>query len=303
MKLTIAGANSFIGQRLISIASDSNKYEITAIIRENSSSREIFKSLNNIHIVECNMQDYEKLGTLVDRGDCFINLAWNGSRGETRGNRELQQSNYQSSILAAKSMIDNGYKIIVSAGSQAEYGLCNGVISENTECKPNTEYGIAKLQIFDTLKNLCKSNNVRFIEPRYFSLYGPGDYKKTLIMSCLKKMIKNEIIELNPCNQIWDYLYVDDAVDALLRLIESDDANGAFNFASGNHQELKKFILEMKVASESDSKIFFSESDAYAGMLINLRPCIQKLIDTTNGWGPKTSFQEGIKKIISTEQI
>lgn len=53
------------------------------------------------------------------------------------------------------------------------------------------------------------------MEPRFFSLYGPYDFEGTLVMSTLKKLMGNEPCDLTKCIQQWDFLYIDDAIEAL----------------------------------------------------------------------------------------
>ena len=49
-----------------------------------------------------------------------------------------------------------------------------------------------KLKFYEYAKSYCREHNCCLIEPRFFSLYGPGDFSGTLIMSTLNKMMKNE---------------------------------------------------------------------------------------------------------------
>lgn len=305
MRITIAGASSFIGKRLIKLVEE-EKHEIddlhiNAVIRQGSSYPLQVKNLKNISFIECDMEDYAKLGELVGPGDCFIDLTWKGSRGAARQDHDLQKLNYDCNMAALRSMADAGYTTLVSAGSQAEYGICQDVIKEETPCNPNTEYGKFKLRLYYETMELAEKKGIRFIEPRYFSLYGPGDYEKTLIMANLKKMLANEKIELNECTQLWDYMFVDDAMDGLLRLCDSDAQSGAYDFATGDHKTLREFILEMKDAVGSSSKIDFGAVH-YDGLLINLRPDISKLKQATN-WKPETSFAEGIRLTAESMKI
>lgn len=297
MKITIAGANSFIGKRLVAIAEQERDtlgaLEIVAVIRKGSPYRGILDTYRNVEIVECNMEDYSHLGDLTGKGDCFIDLAWNGSRGTTRQDHELQKFDYESSMAAMKSMAETGYKTLVSSGSQAEYGIFSDVITEETPCNPNTEYGKYKLQIFHETTELARSYGCRFIEPRYFSLYGPGDYEKTLIMTCIKKMLHDENVELNDCTQIWDYMYVDDAIRALIGLCQNEKASGVFNFATGKHKMIREFVMDIHEALNSRSKVEFGEAN-YNGLIINLMPNIKKLEIYTK-WAPTTTFTDGIK--------
>ena len=94
MIITIAGANSFIARRMIRILAAKKEYEVTAVVRAGSESRHLFAQNRNIKVVECNMEDYGRLGTLTGEGDIFINYSWNGTRGETRMDSTLQKSNY-----------------------------------------------------------------------------------------------------------------------------------------------------------------------------------------------------------------
>lgn len=297
MVFVIAGANSFLGKRMVKLLASNNEHVVIAVVRVGSKSKEFFSMYDNTKVIECNMDDYDKLGVLAGKGDVFINFTWDGSRGEARMNSKLQEYNYLCSISAAKSMLDNGYNILVSAGSQAEYGQIDDIITEETIPRPNTEYGKYKLRIFEELSHLADRYGIRFIEPRYFSLYGPGDYEKTLIMSCIRKMLINEEIVLNPCTQIWDYLYVDDACKALLCLIENKKSFGIYNFASGLFRPLRSYILDIKNALGSNSKVTFGNPDLYNGQIINLQPRIDKLLEDTNGWQPRIPFETGVKEI------
>lgn len=289
MKITIAGANSFIGKRLLKKVHED---EIVAVVREGSSF-----TCPGVKVIHCSMEDYGRLGNLCGTGEVFIDLTWQGSRGADRQNKVMQEKNYLSTIAAMKSMAAAGYKTLVSAGSQAEYGICEGVITEETPAIPNTAYGLYKLKIYEEVGRIAEKSGCRFIEPRYFSLYGPEDYGKSLIMATLKKLINGEKVELNACTQLWDYMFVDDAMDALINLCLSDLPGGIYNFATGIHRPLKEYILEMKDAVESSSEIVFG-AVPYNGLYIDLQPDVNKLKGT--GWVQKTSFREGIKKTVES---
>lgn len=298
MVFSITGANSFIGRTMVRLLASNNGNEVVAVVRRGKKTEELFSQYKNVNVVECDLEDYGLLGTLAGSGDVFINYAWNGTRGETRMDYELQKNNYNSSVAAARSMIDNGYTVLVSAGSQAEYGQIDGEITEETTPEPNTAYGKYKLQTFDVLSDIANNSKISFYEPRYFSLYGPGDYDKTLIMSCIRKMMHNDDVILNPCTQLWDYLYVDDACYALIGLIENKAPSGAYNFASGCSKPLREYVLEIKQSLGSNSRIQFDDPDGYKGLIINLQPKIDKLLNAATGWKPQTSFDEGIKAIL-----
>lgn len=290
MRVTIAGANSFIGKRMVAIAKNQPDMVLTLVVKPGS----LVKCPDGAKLVECRMEDYKELGALAGNGDIFIDLSWLGSRGTDRQDSSMQKFNYDCNMSAMRSMADAGYKVLVSAGSQAEYGKCHGFISENTPLNANTEYGKYKVQIFYDTTELANKFGLRFIEPRYFSLYGPEDYNKTLIMSCIDKMKRNEDVNLNECTQLWDYLYVDDAVQGLYALCRNETAEGAYNFATGHYRPLKDFVMDIHKAIESQSTIRFGVVE-YNGLYIDLQPVVDRLKNDAN-WEYKTNFIDGIKK-------
>ena len=295
MRVTIAGAGSFIGKRIVAMAEHQQDMDLTLVLRKGSFIN-LARYSKNVKLVECNMEDYAELGKKAGKGECFIDLSWMGSRGTDRQDQAIQRFNYECSMKAMKSMANAGYRILISAGSQAEYGQCNAVITEETPLKPNTEYGKYKVQIYQETAELCMKAGIRFIEPRYFSLYGPGDYSKTLIMGCIEKMRKNMACELNECTQLWDYLYIDDAIEALFALCRNEKATGAYNFATGEYRMLREFVMDIHKALRSKSFVQFgSPGNTLKGLIINLQPSVDKLKRDAS-WSPETSFIDGIRK-------
>jgi len=209
----------------------------------------------------------------------------------------MQQQNYFHSMAAVHSALRIGVSSIITAGSGAEYGPHYDPITEDTPCIPNTEYGKQKLKFFYDASDLCNSKNIKLKEPRFFSLYGPGDFKDTMIISILINMLKNEDCLLTECVQLWDYLYIDDAIRGLIKLIETN-VEGVFNFGSGIAKPLKEYVEEMHRITNSKSRLLFGAVPYPTTGMINLQPVVDKLMNET-GWQPQISFREGITRTIA----
>lgn len=144
---------------------------------------------------------------------------------------------------------------------------------------------------------LAEERNIRFIWARIFSVYGVRDFPATLIMTCIRKMMDQAEIQLGPCTQDWDYIYVDDAADALKRLGRSSCPSGVYNIAGGTSRPLMDFIDEIKEITGSKSILRFGANPDVNSNRINLKPNIDKLRKALD-WEPHTEFGEGIRKII-----
>lgn len=295
MKICITAANCFIGLPLVKKTSYLG-WNVTAVVRVGNKQKEYIASIPNVKVIELNLEDYGKLGSLVGPVDCAALLTWNGTRGQTRLDEKLQERNYFYNMEAVKSLIEHGCKRILTAGSQAEYGICNDVITEETKCNPNTAYGRYKVRLFEEASKFCYEQGVSLKEPRFFSLYGPGDYENTLIMSNINKMLTNDECNMTSCTQMWDYLYIDDAISGIIKLCYEECEDGAYNFGSGDCRPLKEFVDEMKRVLQSKSELNFGAVPYTAAGVVNIQPNIDRLKNT--GWKPKVSFSQGIENIV-----
>lgn len=295
MKICITAANCFIGLPLVKKAS-SLGWEVIAVVRVGNKQKDYIGSIPNTKVVELNLENYDQIGEIVGKVDCAVLLTWNGTRGQTRLDEKLQKSNYLYNMEAVKSLATHGCGRIITAGSQAEYGIYNEVITEETECKPNTAYGKYKVKFFEEAQKYCQEKGVSLKEPRFFSLYGPGDYENTLIRSNINKMLDNEDCNMTPCTQMWDYLYIDDAIEGVIGLCSKECPDGAYNFGSGDCRPLKEFVDEMKRILQSKSELNFGAVPYTPAGVVSIQPNIGRLKST--GWEPRVSFSQGIQNIV-----
>lgn len=293
MKFVITGANSFIGAAMARKISQAG-WESILVVRPG---REI-EPLPHTKILSMDMRDYSKLGELTGPCDCFLHLVWRGTRGPLRTDREIQQENVSYSLQGIESMLRVGCGRVVLAGSQAEYGLQLELTSERAVCMPHTEYGKAKLALSQQTAELCIQKNVDYKLLRIFSVYGPGDYSDTMIMSILNDMLKNNPCKLTQCTQQWDFLYVSDAVEAIFRLCSAPCSNGVYNIASGDVRPLKSFVEEMYEVTHSASHLLFGALPYSEMGRMSLWPDVSKLKHELC-WEPTVTFERGIQDIIN----
>lgn len=292
-KIVITGATSFIGKNL-TLKALQQGYDVIAVVRRGTDPKRVAKGAK---IIELSMDQYEKIGQEVGTSDCFVHLAWMGTRGDSRMDRDLQRENCRLSVSAVRSMLEVGCNRIITGGSQAEYGHHSDVITEETECAPNTEYGKWKLEFFHQIQNLCEETDVEYKEPRFFSVYGPGDFEATMISSVLEKMRENLPCDLTECTQKWDFLYVSDAADALLRLCVHSCPNGIYNLGSGDIRTLKEYVLEMARITNTQSQIRFGAVPYPKTGCVSIQPDVSKIKKYLD-WAPKVSFEAGIKEML-----
>lgn len=298
MNIVMTGATSFIGSHVLSCLLKEPQNRIWVIIRPNSKNINKIVAHKNVSIVKLDVLEIENLCRYVQRKiDVFFHFAWEGVRLPYRDDKDVQDKNYSAALKAMKVCEQLGCCKFIGCGSQAEYGDMEGVIDENYLCKPNTAYGKAKLKSYEDLYIYAERHDIDFIWARIFSVYGPGDYDGSLIMSCIDKMSRNQSVQLTECRQEWDYIYVDEVAELFVRLAMEKCKSGVYNIASGKHRILKEYLEEMKALMDSHSELEFGKIPYPESGMVSFIPDVQKIQNELN-WKSAITFEEGIKNIL-----
>lgn len=294
--IVITGATSFVGIHLIRrwLKTDCHIY---AVVRPDSKNINRLPEDERISFVELDLQDYGKLPMYISEADVFYHFAWEGTRMPYRDNDQMQEANYRYAVNAMEAAMKMGCKCFVGSGSQAEYGVTNGPVDENHPCIPLSAYGKYKLKTCEALANMADKTEMRLIWVRIFSLYGEYDYAGSLIMACLEKMSRNEPMEMTACTQMWDYLYIEDASEALFRFAQVNCKNGIYNLASGEARPLKEYVNDIRDVLCSESVIHFGVIPYGIDGPISLEPRVEKIRNAL-GWKTDVSFKQAISNLL-----
>lgn len=297
MRVVITGATSMLGVALIKECIN-NGDEVLAIVRPNTTRIERLPTTSNIQI---EYADLENLSLVQGDGevyDVFCHFAWDYTRREVRDNPQMQVENIQTTLEAVKLAHKLGCKKFIGAGSQAEYGRCEGIINENTITKPMTAYGIAKLSANLLSCRLCEQLNMTHIWARIFSVYGINDNEGTMIDYALKQFMSGNTANFSSGNQIWNYLYEDDAGKMFYLLGKKDVSAGIYLIANDESKPLRVYIEEMMNVYGREAQGKFAQTENSVAN-INLNVDITKTV-TATGYTPQVSFSEGIRKMVDS---
>lgn len=305
MRIVVTGATSFLGAVTVRQLLEKG-YQVDAVVRPGSHNmanlyRQIPKGREQaLQVIERNLHDIAEIGENVPKADVWIHMGWDGSGSENRKKRDVQQANVVQSLKAVHAAGAIGCRKFLFTGSQAEYGVCNTVITEENPLNPVSEYGIAKVEFGQQAEALCRSLEMDYIHTRIFSVYGPGDHPHSLVESCVRTWLQDGEMKLGECTQKWNYLYIEDVVSALVSLIEKAEP-GVYNIASTDVRVLREYIKEMHELCGNRGSYVFGQRPQNAEGPANLVADISKICRMT-GWRPVTTFSEGINELLHRMQ-
>lgn len=226
-RIMVTGGGGFIGSYLVKkLAQDNN-----VVVLDNHSDGVIENWVGlNVQFVKgdiCEPVDMEGI-------DIVFHLAAITDIEESMRFPQLTDKvNYEGTTNILNRAIKAGVGKFVYASSAAVYG--NGVSIEASPQKPLSPYGISKMMA--EAHCLEHSNFIDVVCLRYFNVYGIGNGKGVILKFMDNIKQKRPITIYGDGNQLRDFVYVDDVVDATLLSIE---AKGIFNIGSGHQYTINE---------------------------------------------------------------
>lgn len=293
--IIVTGATGAVGSAVVRRALDKG-IDVTCIVHKGSKRLGNLPQSEKLHVIECDLKDYCTLEIGVQH-DVFIHMSWEKTFGTSRDDAEVQTRNIQYTLDAVELAHRCGCSVFVGAGSQAEYGIQSVELTPDLPVKPESGYGIAKYAAGKLSAMLCKSLGMRQNWVRILSVYGPNDGENTLISYVIRELKAGRSLELTKCEQTWDYLYADDAGDAILAVAVKGVDGKAYPLGSGQGRRLSEYIEDIRAIIDTSVEVRFGVKEYYPHQPMYLVADISKLTEDT-GWKPIIKFSEGISCII-----
>lgn len=298
-RVVITGASGMLGQALtrLLVAKGINVY---AVVRPGSEQNRLMMKHRLVEVVECELAVLRELpDKITEDCDVFFHFGWGGTFGTNRNDLYGQLDNVRYTLDAVEAANQLGCRVFLGAGSQAEFGrVPEGVkLSSRLNAQPETGYGIAKLSAGQMSRALCKEYGIRHIWTRILSVYGPGDKDRSMVMSGICSMLKGEVPKYTKGEQVWDYLYCDDAAAAFYLAAEKGKNGAVYCIGSGQERKLRDYITDIGDVICPGQEIKFGEVPYYDKQVMYLCADISELKRDT-GFEPVMPFKEGIRRTV-----
>ena len=311
MRYLITGGAGFIGSHLTETLVNRGDQVVVLDNFFTSSMDNLKQVKDKINLVEGNILDKRLVAKLVSESDYIVHLAAAlGVFNIVNKPLESLKTNLQGSEIVLEAA-DKFKKPVLIASTSEVYGK-NDKVPLNEEddriighpLKSRWSYSEAKavdesLAYFYYLENKLPIRIVRFfntVGPRQVGNYG------MVVPRFVSAALKNQLLQVyGNGDQIRCFCHVDDAVRALLLVMDSDKAVGTV-FNIGNNQQISILELAKKIIEITGSKseiVKLPYSEAYPEGFEDMQrrvPDISKIKDAL-GWTPQIGLDQIIKDI------
>jgi nucleoside-diphosphate-sugar epimerase len=286
-RVLITGASGFLGSRMVKLLARDN-HQVFALSR---SGIRAGLADEGSKAVCCDLLNEKETAEALEsiRPEVCFHFAW-CSRPE-QADAHDNQASLRASISLLKSLSDIQCRTIV-AGSSAEYGTANGILSEETPGQEVNEYGRCKLALRDSAASLSGS----FMHVRIFNVYGPGEDPNRVVPYLIRQMLGGSMCELTSGEQVRDYIHVDDLAAALWALARTD-ARGVVNVGSGERVRIKDVALKLAEILGGKHLLNFGAIPLRSTEPKVRCPDLSRLHSVTD-WKPRFDLTSGLKATI-----
>ncbi|MCK4736034.1 MAG: NAD(P)-dependent oxidoreductase [Methanophagales archaeon] len=298
----LTGASGFIGSHLLKRLTKEG-CEVHISVRKSSSLWRIEDVVDNCicHTIDLTDSDGVKSSIKKIKPAIIFHLAAYGVDYRKQNIHQAVDVNINASVNLFESFLENRGFRFVHTGSCFEYGYKNTPISEEDLPNPTSVYGITKaaaVQLLSLMSKQSQHGNLVILRP--FGIFGELEGIHRFFPQVIDKLSRCLTVQITGGEQVRDYIYVEDLIDAYLMaaVVPVQNRVEIINIGSGKGITLKEIALCIaKQLGANENLLQFGAIPYRPDEMMYLVANIEKAKGIL-GWKPKTSLEKGIENMI-----
>jgi nucleoside-diphosphate-sugar epimerase len=293
--ILVIGGTGFIGFHLVK-ALKLRVWNVTSISLHQPIGARYVEGVNYFNI---DISNSEKVKDFLKNGFQYVvNLGgYVDHKLFTDGGRELIEVHFSALQNIVEHLPRSELKRFIQIGSSDEYGNAPSPQLETIREQPISPYSLGKVASTHFLQMLHCTELFPVVVLRLFLTYGPVQNSERFIPQIIKGCLNNENFPASLGDQLRDFCYVEDTVNAIIKSLSADKALGqVINIASGKPISIQQMIVTIqKDIGKGHPK--FGLIPYRSGENMNLYADIEKAKRLLN-WRPKVTLKDGLKNTI-----
>ena len=228
MKILVTGAGGFIGSRLVNKLISEGQ-EVFGIIHESPSQNDKMQVIN----ADLTKDDFE---IPDEKFDVVFHLA--AATPLVKDKKKQKRINYDGTVNLFNKIKDKTDFVIYASGLGV-FGNPKGLVDEQSEIKPDTDFVKIRLDAQKFLEKSCKNYNIGFSVCYFGDVYGDGSWFTEMVV----KKLKSSMMKV-PGKGDYDkcFIHVDDAIGILTTIAKDNLRNQSYVCADSTSVTFRDFV-------------------------------------------------------------
>lgn len=228
--------------------------------------------------------------------DVVYHLAAAGLRRDQADQADVLHTNLRGTANLLGALDGHPYRILVHAGTGAEYGPCDEAVSEDAPERPQTDYARSKAAATE----LCRAAARRgqpVVTVRIFAAYGPWEAAERLVPYVMGCCVRGERPRLSAGWQFRDFIFAGDVI-ALLRMAATTPGvvGQILHAATGRDHSVRELVtLILSVCGRPQLEPLYGAEALRPGEPARYLASIERTAALT-GWRPRLDLQAGLER-------
>jgi UDP-glucose 4-epimerase len=303
-KVLVTGGAGFIGSNLVKNLLEQN-YDVIVFDNFSADSNLDDTSHKNLKIIQGDLTNFEDINKIPHTVNSIFHLA---ADPEVRLFVTNPDSIFKNNITSTYNLLEwfknsDAEKFVFTSSSTVYGDVKIFPTAETTPCNPISIYGASKLACESLISAYCNSFEKIGVSLRLANIVGPTS-SHGIIFDMMKKLQNDHtsIEILGDGTQNKSYLYVDDCIDALIKIFEiSKEKYSVYNLGSSSQVTVGSIVdIITEEAGYPDIKKYFTGGvDGGRGWIGDVK---KMLLDCdklyTTGWKPKLESKDAVRRTV-----
>lgn len=256
MKILLLGAAGFIGTNLTIELAKKTEDEITLVDRSKAFFKPIVSmDLKNVHILEADLTVDMDFDSILKDQEVVYHLV--STTVPTTSNQHISQELVSNVIFSAnlfEACIRCGVKkvVFVSSGGTVCGKEVDCPLKEKTATNPISSYGVQKITIEKLLYLYRYMYGLDYRIIRLANPYGPYQRPNGVLGAVTtftyKALKGDEITVYGDGSVVRDFIYIDDAIRAIMKIVNGENKHRTFNLGCGYGTSIKQVLETIEKA-------------------------------------------------------
>ncbi|MCW2166393.1 UDP-glucose 4-epimerase [Microbacterium hydrothermale] len=252
----IVGANGFLGSRLTDALAEAG-HDVTAFDRFSRGTRSF--TSDGVTVIAGDFLSTADLAAAIEGQQIVFHFLSTTTPATADGDPTLDlRTNVSQSVellaLCAKARVR---RLFYASSGGAIYGpQSRPVYSETAPLTPLSPYGIGKLTVERYLDYYAATEGLASVSLRISNPYGANanpSKRQGIIPITLNRIRRGEpVVQVGDGSMVRDYIHVDDLVRRILRMVEVEPRERAYNLGSGRGHSVREIFEAVRQVVDRD---------------------------------------------------